>query len=102
MPVQQFHSLVLITVVDHRPVVTGQNQKGVFGQLKTIERFEEDLTDKVTVHGSLKVIMEVGEAIEVSPERDRSAEVDPLMSRVEESLQGMLDRLARESPLYVE
>ena len=68
--------------------------------LEMIERFEEDLTDKVTVHGSLHVIIEVGPAIAVSPERDRSAEIDPLMSQLEEALQGMLDRLARESPKY--
>ena len=67
--------------------------------LETIERFEEDLTDATTVHGSLKAVMEVGEAIPVSPERDRDAEVDPLMTRIESDLQGMLDRLARESPL---
>ncbi len=67
--------------------------------LETIERFEEDLTDATTVHGSLKAVMEVGEAIPVSPERDRDAEVDPLMTRIESELQGMLDRLARESPL---
>jgi 1-acyl-sn-glycerol-3-phosphate acyltransferase len=68
--------------------------------LELIERFEEDLTDRATVHGSLTVIIEVGEAIEVPPERDRSGETDPLMRQLEESLQGMLDRLARESPKY--
>jgi hypothetical protein len=68
--------------------------------LEMIERFEEDLTDRATVHGSLTVVIEVGEAIEVSPERDRSVEIDPLMRQLEESLQGMLDRLARESPEY--
>jgi hypothetical protein len=68
--------------------------------LETIERFEEDLTDTVTVHGSLKAIIDVGEAIEVGPERDRQAEVDPLMTQIEESLQGMLDKLALESPVY--
>jgi len=67
--------------------------------LETIERFEEDLTGKASVHGSLKAVIDVGEAIEVSPERNRSAQVDPLMARIEESLQGMLDQLARESPL---
>jgi hypothetical protein len=46
------------------------------------------------------VIIEVGSAIAVSPERDRSVEIDPLMTQLEESLQGMLDRLARESPKY--
>jgi hypothetical protein len=65
-----------------------------------VERFEEDLTDRATVHGSLKVIIEVGEAIEVSPQRDRTAITDPLMDRIKADLQGMLDRLALESPLY--
>jgi hypothetical protein len=44
--------------------------------------------------------MEVGPAIEVSPNRDRHAEVDPLMVRIETQLQSMLDRLSAESPVY--
>jgi hypothetical protein len=40
----------------------------------------------------------VGEAIEVSPERDRAAAVDPLMTQIQQSLQGMIDQLAAESP----
>ncbi len=68
--------------------------------LETIERFEEDLTDKVRVHGKLKVIIQVGEPIEVSPQRDRTAAVDPLMAKIESELQGMLDRLAAESRSY--
>lgn len=68
--------------------------------LETIERFEEDLTDRVRVHGHLKVIIEVGPAISVSPERERHAAVDPLMAAIERELQTMLDRLARESRLY--
>ncbi len=68
--------------------------------LETIERFEEDLTDQARVHGHLKAVIEVGPAIEVSPQRDRKAAVDPLMVEIESGLQGMLDRLALESPLY--
>jgi hypothetical protein len=68
--------------------------------LETIERFEEDLTDRVRVHGHLKAVIEVGSAIPVHPARDRQAEVDPLMRDIERQLQGMLDRLAAESPLY--
>ncbi len=67
---------------------------------ETLERFEEDLTDQVLVHGSLKVVIDVGEAIEVSPDRDRSLETDPLMNQLETQLQGMLDELAKESPLW--
>jgi 1-acyl-sn-glycerol-3-phosphate acyltransferase len=68
--------------------------------LETIERFEEDLTDRVTVHGRLKAVIEVGPALEVSPTRDRRADVDPLMHQLATVLQAMLDRLARESSLY--
>lgn len=67
---------------------------------ETVERYEEDLTDRVRVHGSLKVIIEVGEAIRISPQRDRTAAVDPLMARIESELQSMLDRLALESPRW--
>ena len=70
--------------------------------LETIERFEEDLTDKARVHGSLHVVIEVGEAIEVSPERDRKAETDPIMARLVQDLQTMLARLALESPVFQE
>ncbi|MHB0955796.1 MAG: 1-acyl-sn-glycerol-3-phosphate acyltransferase [Pirellulaceae bacterium] len=68
--------------------------------LETIERLEEDLTDRVRVHGHLKAVVEVGAAIVVSPERERHAPVDPLMSEIERQLQQMLNRLATESPLY--
>jgi hypothetical protein len=68
--------------------------------LETVERYEEDLTDRVRVHGRLKVIIDVGEAIEVHPERDRTAPVDPLMAQITQQLQGMLDELSHESPLY--
>jgi len=67
---------------------------------ETLERFEEDLTDQVQVHGSLKVVIDIGEAIEVSPDRDRSVKSDPLMNQLESQLQGMLDELAKESPLW--
>jgi hypothetical protein len=67
--------------------------------LEIIEKFEEDVTDKARLHGNLKVILDVGEAIEVSPERDRTAPVDPLMTQIQQSLQTMIDGLAQESPL---
>ena len=61
--------------------------------LETIERFEENLTDQVTVHGNLEVIIDVGERIEVEPQRDRSADGDPLMGQLQEALSGMLEEL---------
>ena len=58
--------------------------------LETVERFEEDLTDKARIHSPVRVIVEVGEAIEVSTERARGTEGDPLMVAIREQLEKML------------
>jgi 1-acyl-sn-glycerol-3-phosphate acyltransferase len=58
--------------------------------LETVERFEEDLTDVARIHPAIRAVIEVGEAIEVSPERTRSPEGDPLMSSIREQLETML------------
>jgi len=58
--------------------------------LETVERFEEDLTDKVRQVSPLLAVVDVGEAIEVSPERTRGAGGDPLMNAVQESIESML------------
>jgi len=68
--------------------------------LETVERYEEDLTDTVTVHGPLKVILQVDDAIEVGLHRDRQAAVDPLMAAIERRLSTMLAQLATESSVY--
>jgi len=66
--------------------------------LETIERFEEDLTDKVRVHGNLTATLTVGEAIEVSPARqERGSGGDPLLREVESQLRSMLG-LAKPAP----
>jgi hypothetical protein len=64
--------------------------------VETVEGFEEDLTDSARVHGPFRLTIEVGEAIPVSPNRDRSTAGDPLMRELGERLQAMLDRLSRE------
>jgi len=70
--------------------------------LETVERFEEDLSDKARIHGNLKAVIDIGEPIEVSPDRDRKAKVDPLMAEIEKRLNAMLNELAAESPSYNE
>jgi hypothetical protein len=67
--------------------------------LEILEKFEGDITDKARRHGHLKVVLEIGEPIEVSPERQRGMSVDPLMVEIQRSLQTMIDRLAAESPV---
>jgi 1-acyl-sn-glycerol-3-phosphate acyltransferase len=68
--------------------------------LETVEKFEEDLFGKCRVHGNMKVILDVGEAIEVSPKRQRGAESDPLMVAIREQLHGSLADLQTESRMY--
>ena len=70
--------------------------------LETVDRYEEDLTDRTRVHGNLKVIIQVGEPIEVSPQRSRDRAADPLLGQIRAQLQTMLDALALESPVWRE
>lgn len=64
--------------------------------IETIERMDEDFTDASKYHGPLHCTMVVGDAIEVSPKRDRSAAQDPVMAQTRDQLQGMLDELVAE------
>ncbi|MCE9592487.1 MAG: 1-acyl-sn-glycerol-3-phosphate acyltransferase [Planctomycetes bacterium] len=59
--------------------------------IETVERFEEDLTGKVTVHGPVEAKLTVGDAIEVSTAREARGEGgDPLMAAIENQLRTML------------
>jgi 1-acyl-sn-glycerol-3-phosphate acyltransferase len=66
--------------------------------LETVERFEEDLTDEVRVHRPLHVAIEIGEAIDVPPGRDRGSQSDSLMTQVRSQLEDMLDELSGHRP----
>ncbi len=58
--------------------------------LETVERFEEDLTDRVSVHGPIHATITIGEAIEVSPGRESRGSTDPLLEQIEHQLHSML------------
>lgn len=66
--------------------------------LETVERFEEDFTNRLTVHGPLHAVVQVGDAIRVPPDRAPRGETDPLMVQTRASLTDMLHKLADESP----
>ncbi len=68
--------------------------------LETVERLEEDLTDRVRKNSPLHAIVEVGEAIEIPLERGPRGEEDPIMRTLRDKLQGQLDRLSGESGTY--
>jgi len=64
--------------------------------LETVERFEEDFTDRATVHSPLHAVIEVGQVIPVSSRRDRNA-ADPVMEGIRAQLTEMLERLSGEA-----
>jgi len=57
--------------------------------LETVERYEEDLTDRCRAHSPLRVTVTAGDAIAVSPARERGEE-DPVLAEVERQLREML------------
>lgn len=58
--------------------------------LETVERFDEDLTDNARIHRPMRAVVEVGEAIPVSAQRERGTGGDPLMDQVRTSIETML------------
>ena len=66
--------------------------------LETVERFEEDLTDTARIHHPIHAAIEVGEAIEVPPGRDRGAQGDSIMTRVRQQIETMLEGLRARRP----
>lgn len=70
--------------------------------LETVESFEEDLTDRVRVHGGLHAVIQVGPAIPVSPDKPPRDEEDPIMISLRTELESMLRTLASEAKQYTE
>lgn len=58
--------------------------------IETVERFEEDLTGKVSVHGPVIANVTVGDAIDVQTGREARGERDTLMDAIENQLRAML------------
>ncbi len=96
----QLENIYLAQQVDSYPHDYLEALPSVDRIFETVERFEEDITDDTRVMGPLHIVIEVGDPIEVSTHRDKSAMVDPLMARIRGDLQGMLDRLSKESQVF--
>jgi 1-acyl-sn-glycerol-3-phosphate acyltransferase len=64
--------------------------------LETVERFEEDLTDRTRIHRPLHAIIDVGEALPVSPARERGGP-DPLMDQIRRQMELRLERSGKEA-----
>jgi 1-acyl-sn-glycerol-3-phosphate acyltransferase len=59
--------------------------------LETVERYEEDLTDAARPHPPLHAVISIGEAIEATPVRDRSADTDPVAAELRRGLGILLE-----------
>ena len=59
--------------------------------LETVERYEEDLTDKARPHPPLHAVISIGEAIEAAPARDRSVDGDALADKLRRQLGILLE-----------
>lgn len=67
--------------------------------LDTVRKFEEDLTDRCGIDRPTRVIIDIDEAIEVSPKRQRGTTTDPLSEEIRQRLEAKLKRLQRESKM---
>ena len=85
--------LYIVQQMSHYPAEYIKSNPTPERMLETVERFEEDLTDVCRIHAPMTATVQVGEAIPVGPERDRSATEDPIMSAIEASLRSMLREL---------
>ena len=68
--------------------------------LETVEKFEEDLNDRARTHRPMRVVIDVGEAIEVSPKRQRDAKIDPLSEEIRIRLEEKIVSMETESRPY--
>lgn len=67
--------------------------------LETVERLEEDIRGSIRVYGRFRVLLDIGEAIEVAAARDKRAERDGgdgLLEQIGERLRSMLESSGRE------
>jgi 1-acyl-sn-glycerol-3-phosphate acyltransferase len=86
---KQLADLYLAQQLFHYPPNYLENNPTPERILETVERLEEDLTDKITRHGNIHVTITVGEAIEVTGERTRGVS-DPLTDQIHEQLERLL------------
>lgn len=59
--------------------------------LETVERYEEDLTDRVRPHFPIRAVVFVGDAIEINPAHERSQEPDPVIKEIREQLEMLME-----------
>ena len=59
--------------------------------LETIERYEEDLSDRARPHFPIRAVITVGDAIEITAARDRSQDADPITAEIRQRMEELLE-----------
>jgi 1-acyl-sn-glycerol-3-phosphate acyltransferase len=87
---RQLADLYLAQQLSHYPPDYVKSNPAPQRLLETVERFEEDLTDQVKVHGEIHATVTVGEAIEAPITREGRGNGDALMDQIASELEKML------------
>lgn len=95
---QHLADIYLAQQLDNYPPDYIDGQPSPERLLETIERFQEDLTDKLQPYVPLGVTISIGEAIVVNPSREPHGADDPLLQAVETQLRAMLGLAPALSP----
>ncbi len=96
---KQLADLYLARQLAHYPPDYVRSNPSSERLLETVERFEEDLTDKIRLHGPIHATITVGTAIEVSPTREGRGSTDPLLEQIAEQLKSMLGIAGTQVPV---
>ena len=99
---RQLEDTYLAQQVDCYPEQYIADNPSVDRILETVEKLVEDFTDKCQVHKPMRMIIDVDEAIEVSPERTRGAKTNPLTEAIKSRLEAKLEELQTESRTFEE
>jgi hypothetical protein len=62
--------------------------------LETVERIDEDISDRSSIHRPLHAILQVDEPISIPTDRPPRTEVDPLMETLKQRLEALLRQLS--------
>lgn len=70
--------------------------------LETVQRMAAALSGEEQSQGPVKVVIQVGQPLEVAGKRERGAETDSVLAHIESELTSMIQELSELSPLYVD
>jgi 1-acyl-sn-glycerol-3-phosphate acyltransferase len=87
---EQLADMYLAQQLSHYPPQYVRSDPTPERMLETVEKFEEDLTDVSRIHRPMSATIRVGQAIVVSPDRNRGVKEDPVTAELYQRLHELL------------